>query len=92
MDSYPADATMWKEITPNKLGNWTLKFEFLGNYFPAGRYLEGNIITATSGGTNFAQSEYHKPSSDGPYTFLVQCRLITGQDLYTHRTGNGGHF
>ena len=47
-------------------------FEFLGNYFPAGRYLEGNIITATTGGTNFAQSEYHKPSSDGPYTFLVQ--------------------
>jgi hypothetical protein len=72
MDSYPADATMWKEITPNKLGNWTLKFEFLGNFFPAGRYLEGNIITATTGGTNFAQSEYHKPSSDGPYTFLVQ--------------------
>ena len=72
MDSYPADATMWKEITPNKLGNWTLLFEFLGNYFPAGRYLEGNIITATTGGTNFAQSEYHKPSTDGPYTFLVQ--------------------
>ena len=72
MDSYPADATMWKEIVPDKLGNWTLKFDFLGNFFPAGRYLEGNIITATTGGTNFAQSEYHKPTSDGPYTFLVQ--------------------
>jgi hypothetical protein len=72
MDSYPADATMWKEIAPNKLGTWTLKFDFLGNYFPAGRYLEGNIITATTGGTNFPQDEYHEPSSDGPYTFTVQ--------------------
>jgi hypothetical protein len=72
MDSYPADATMWKEIVPDKVGNYTLKFDFLGNFFPAGRYLEGNIITATSGGTNFAQSEYHKPSSDGPYILVVQ--------------------
>jgi len=57
MDSYPADATMWKEIVPDKLGNWTLKFDFLGNFFPAGRYLEGNIITATTGGTHFVQAE-----------------------------------
>ena len=72
MDSYPADATNWKEIVPNKLGNWTLKFDFLGNYFPPGRYLEGNIITANTGGTSFTQSEYHKPASDGPYNFVVQ--------------------
>ncbi len=72
MSSYPADATAWKEIIPNKIGNWTLKFEFLGNYFPAGRYVEGNIVTATTGGTVFTQSEYHNPSSDGPYTLVVQ--------------------
>lgn len=72
MDSYPADGTMWKEFIPDQLGNYTIKFEFLGNFFPAGRYLEGNIITATSGGTNFTQSEYHKPTSDGPYTLVVQ--------------------
>lgn len=72
MDSYPADATAWKEITPNKVGNWTLQFDFLGNYFPAGRYVEGNLVTATSGGLVLTQSQYHKPSSDGPRTLVVQ--------------------
>jgi hypothetical protein len=72
MDSYPADATAWKEIIPDKVGNWTIKFDFLGNYFPEGRYLEGNIITARSGGYNLRGSQYHKPSSDGPYKLVVQ--------------------
>ncbi|MBT0160286.1 PQQ-like beta-propeller repeat protein, partial [Candidatus Bathyarchaeota archaeon A05DMB-2] len=72
MSSYPADGTSWKEIVPEQVGTYTLKFEFLGNFFPAGRYLEGKIITATSGGTVLSQSQYHKPSSDGPYKLTVQ--------------------
>lgn len=72
LNSYPADGTSWKEIIPDQTGTYTLKFEFLGNYFPTGRYLEGKIVTATSGGTVLSQSQYHKPSSDGPYNLTVQ--------------------
>lgn len=72
MDSYPADATMWKEYVPNQLGTYKIKFDFLGNYFPAGRYVEGNIVTATTGGLVITTSQYHKPSSDGPYDLVVQ--------------------
>ncbi len=72
MSSYPSDATMWREYIPTQTGRYTLKFDFLGNYFPAGRYLEGNIITAASGGTLLTASQYHMPSSDGPYNLTVQ--------------------
>ena len=65
MDSYVADTTAWFEYTADQVGQWTIKLEYLGQYFPAGRYLNGYIVTNTSG-TNIAQSVYYHPSSDGP--------------------------
>ena len=76
MSSYPADGTSWKEYIPAQTGTYKIKFDFLGNYFPAGRYLEGDIVTATSGGTVLSTSQYHKPASDGPYNLTVQTEPV----------------
>ncbi len=41
LESYPDDGTIWYEFVPDQIGQYKLKFEFLGTYFPAGRYLDG---------------------------------------------------
>jgi hypothetical protein len=71
MDCYLGDGTAWFEYAPDQVGNWTLKFDFLGMYYPAGRYYNGYIVTNTSG-TQFTASSYYAPSSDGPYDLVVQ--------------------
>jgi len=70
--SYHADATSWLVFTPDKVGTWTVKFEFPGGYFPAGNY------TVTPGAwiggqvVSFPESVYYAPSHDGPYNLTVQ--------------------
>ncbi|XHH10245.1 MAG: PQQ-binding-like beta-propeller repeat protein [Candidatus Bathyarchaeia archaeon] len=71
MESYPADGTAWFEWVVDQLGEWKFKFDFPGMYYPAGRYLDGNIITASTGGTVYT-SAYYKPSSTGETTITVQ--------------------
>ena len=75
MDSFKGDTSAWFEYTPEVVGNWTIKFDFSGGYFPAGNY--SNTATGSGGVTSttytsFAKSVYYKPSSDGPYNFVVQ--------------------
>ncbi|MGD6808661.1 MAG: PQQ-binding-like beta-propeller repeat protein [Candidatus Bathyarchaeia archaeon] len=81
-DSYVADATAWFEYTPDQVGTYSIKFDFLGQYFPNGTYFEGvnydneqAIGPYTAGQFNrprYFSSVYYKPSSDGPYTLEVQ--------------------
>ena len=63
MDSYVADGTAWFEWIVDQPGTWKFKFEFQGIYFPAGRYIEGQVTTATTGGQNYPNSVYVKPSA-----------------------------
>ena len=70
-DSYVADTTSWFEYAPDQAGEWTVKLDYLGQYFPAGRYLNGYIVTNSSG-TSITQSVYYNPGSDGPYGLVVQ--------------------
>jgi hypothetical protein len=76
MDSYVADGTAWLEWAPDQLGEWSFQFDFPGNYFPAGRYLLGDIITATSGGTVYT-SLYAKPASTPITKITVQNEPVT---------------
>lgn len=71
-DSYRADATSWFEYTPNQVGTYKLKFDFLGAYWPAGNYsvepgawIGGQVV-------NFQNSVYHEPSSSPELTLTVQ--------------------
>ena len=74
MDSYVADGTAWFEYVADQNGTWKFKLDFPGVYFPTGRYLDGNIITATSGGTNYPEigGVYYSPSSSKEMTITVQ--------------------
>ena len=56
IDSYQADATAWFEWIADETGDWTIQFDFLGTYFPAGNYLDGEIVAA--GSRNPCRSRY----------------------------------
>ena len=75
IDSYLADSTAWFEYVVDQVGTWTLQFNFLGMYFPAGRYYNGYIVT-NSTGSNQADNHYYMPSSDGPYELEVQEDIV----------------
>jgi hypothetical protein len=70
--SYYADATSWMQFTPDKIGTWTIEFQFKGGYFPAGNYtvFAGSFLGAQV--VSFPNSMYYKPSHDGPYNLTVQ--------------------
>jgi hypothetical protein len=75
MDSYPDDGTAWFEYIADQEGEWKLKFDFLGTYFPAGRYYRGYIVTNTSG-TLYTQSAYYKPASTPEQKLTVKKDLV----------------
>jgi hypothetical protein len=82
MDSYVADATAWFEYICDQIGNWTFKFDFLGEYYPAGYYYQGVVYdnlaaigNYTSGaftGPAYLESAYYQPSSSPVTTLVVQ--------------------
>ena len=71
-DSYPDDGTTYIEYVVDQVGEWKFQFDFPGTYFPAGRYLRGELITATTGGTVYTESVYMQPSSTEEQTLVVQ--------------------
>jgi hypothetical protein len=75
MSTYPADGTTWFEYIADQVGKWTIKLDFLGNYFPPGQYYEGHIVTNSSGQA-LDSSYYYMPSSDGPYELVVQEDIV----------------
>lgn len=70
MSSYQGDATAWFNYMPDQVGNYTLKFDFLGMYYPAGRYLNG-VIVSNSSGTQL-NSAYYSPSATKEQVLVVQ--------------------
>ena len=69
LSSYVGDSTGWFENTMDQVGNWTIKFDFLGAYYPQGNYTS---YAAFAGNLSATQSVYYKPSFDGPRTLVVQ--------------------
>ncbi|XHH10149.1 MAG: PQQ-binding-like beta-propeller repeat protein [Candidatus Bathyarchaeia archaeon] len=74
ISSYQGDATAWFSYVPKQAGNYTIKLDFLGQYYPAGRYLAGVIVTNSSG-TNL-NSAYYKPSSTAEQLLIVQEDMV----------------
>jgi hypothetical protein len=75
LDSEPATAAIWFEYYPDQVGEWKIKVDYLGTYFPAGRYLNGYIITNNTGGAVYG-SAYYKPSSAPEETVTVQTDMV----------------
>ena len=76
MDSYVADGTAWLEYIADQPGEWKLKWEFPGVYFPAGRYFEGSIITNTTGGQLYNKAVYCPPAATKEQTLIVQEDMV----------------
>ncbi len=82
VSSEPATAANWFSYVPDVIGEYKFKFEFIGTYFPAGRYYNGAIVTNSSGqnleysGTNLFNECYYKPSSTPEETLTVQQDLV----------------
>ena len=72
MDSYRADTTAWFEYVADQVGEWKLKFEFSGGYFPAGIYTPASGAVYGTTPTTFAQSCYYEPSSTAEQILTVQ--------------------
>ncbi|MFC1488173.1 PQQ-binding-like beta-propeller repeat protein, partial [Thermoproteota archaeon] len=76
IDSYRADATAWFEYIPDKVGEWTLKFDFLGGYFPAGNYTRHVGAVFGSGVSSFDESCYYEPASTEEQILTVQEDIV----------------
>jgi hypothetical protein len=79
ISTYYGDATAWFNYNPDQIGNWTIKFNFPGAFYPAGNYtVPADSYYAGQGMAplNAPLSIYYKPSSDGPYTFVVQQDVV----------------
>jgi outer membrane protein assembly factor BamB len=70
LDSEPATTATWMEYVPDQAGEWTLKVDFLGCYFPAGRYYNGYVVTNSSG--TLYGSAYYPPCSTEEQVLTVQ--------------------
>ena len=74
LDSYVADGTAWFEYIADQVGDWTFYHELPGQYFPAGRYSNGEIVD--SGGSSYTESVYYEPSSTPEMTITVQEEIV----------------
>ena len=73
VNGYMGDSTSWLEYTPDMVGTWKIQFDFPGGYFPAGNYTTvWGVWIGPDVVQSFPESVYYKPSSDGPYEFVVQ--------------------
>ena len=72
LPSYKADATAWFEYPVDQIGQWTLKFDFPGTYFPSatvpGGFFEPAQVTL--------DSAYYKPSSSPVLNLTVQQDMV----------------
>ncbi len=60
LNSYVADGTAWFEYVPDQIGNWTVQFVYPGDYYPAGRYVNGVLNNSAP------------PTAPGPMAFMDQ--------------------
>jgi len=76
LDSYQGDSTAWFEFVPDKIGTWTLKFEFPGGYFPPGNYTMPAGSSRTGFTESYEKSCYYRPSTTQEQTLVVQENLV----------------
>jgi hypothetical protein len=84
INSYQGDSTAWFEYVVDQTGTWKFKFDFAGNYFPAGWYYNGKVYNNLSeivdyqpggmgfGGPAFLESAYYQPSTSIEQLLVVQ--------------------
>ena len=74
--SYQGDTTAWFEYVADQVGTWKLKFDFAGDYYPAGYYLNGIVYETAGTGRVYLDSAYYKPASTAELELTVQTDQI----------------
>ena len=73
LDSYPADATAWFEYVADPTGEWKIRFDFLGTFFPEA-VLSGGFF----GGRVTAAATYYNPATTGDQILTVNEEITPG--------------
>ena len=68
MNCYMGDTTAWFTYKVDQVGTWQFQTNFPGNYYPAGNWLSG-VLVSNSSGTKLV-STYFKPD-DSPITNIT---------------------
>ena len=81
LNSYVADGTAWFEYVPDQPGSWTVQFTYPGDYYPAGRYVNGVLNNSAPPGTSFMdQRDYpetwYKPAQTPVQNLTVQTEPV----------------
>ncbi len=70
MPNTQSECSSWWVYIPAAVGTYKLKMDFAGTFFPEGQWLNGYIVTNTSG--TWLTSAYYGPSSTDWQTLTVQ--------------------
>jgi hypothetical protein len=76
LNSFVADGTAWFEYVVDQVGTWTVKFDFPGEYLPAGKYVNGVLNNASTAAGNYYPAEYYNPCFTAEQTLVVQSNPI----------------
>ena len=80
VNSYVADGTYWFTYIPDQVGTWKLKFNFAGDYYPAGRYLDGVLDNSAPPGFSLFVRDYpetyYLPASTPEQELVVQEDMV----------------
>ncbi len=75
LQSYVADGTSWFQYIPTSIGTYQFQFSFLGEYYPAGYYSNGNYSATRTGAfasAIFNPSDYVAPAMSPVTNVTVQ--------------------
>ncbi|MEM2098658.1 MAG: PQQ-binding-like beta-propeller repeat protein [Candidatus Bathyarchaeia archaeon] len=77
INSYVADGTAWFEYIPDQVGTWKVQFTYPGDYYPAGRYVNGVLNNSAPPGASFMDlrdypETWYKPAQTPVQTLIVQ--------------------
>ena len=80
VNSFVADGTYWFTYVPDQIGTWKIQFTYAGDYYPAGRYVDGLLNNSAGPGGFLDQrdypSTYYLPDSTQEQTLTVQQDLV----------------
>jgi hypothetical protein len=80
-NSYAADATAYFTFIPDVVGTWQLKFNFGGQYFPNGTWLNSLLVANGTTNSYYLGSSYYRPDSTEWQNLTVQQDMVSSWPL-----------